>query len=255
VPSVTRLSYTPVKGLALVHPGEIFLGPDGLAENRLFYVIAEDGRRYELRRDGRLALVGASYDPRAEELALRFPDGSVTKAPVEVDGSVATDFYGRPVSGRLVVGPLSEALSTFLGRQVRLVKTVRPGTALDSERGTVSLVSEASVSELARTASLPGVDERRFRMLIALDGCRAHEEDAWVGREVRVGEAVVHVLKQIVRCAATTYSPDTGRRDLDTLRLIQAYRGTRGGKDVEFGVEAEVVTPGRVAAGDHCEPV
>jgi uncharacterized protein YcbX len=249
---VSRLSYTPVKGLALVHPSEIFLGRDGLAENRLFYVIAEAGRRYELRRDGRLALVSASYDPGEEELALHFPDGSVTKATVEVDGSVSTDFYGRLVNGRLVVGPLAEALSAFLGRPVQLVKTLRPGTALDSERGTVSLVSEASVSELAKTARLPSVDERRFRMLIALDGCRAHEEDEWVGRELRVGEAVVRVLKPIVRCAATTHSPDTGRRDLDTLRLIQSYRGE---KDVEFGVEAEVVAPGRVAVGDHSEPL
>ncbi len=132
------------------------------------------------------------------------------------------------------------------------MKTDRPGTALDSERGTVSLVSAASVSELAKVASLPGVDERRFRMLIAVGGCRAHEEDEWVGRDVRVGEAVVRVLKRAVRCAATTHSPDTGRRDLDTLRLIQSYRG---GKDVEFGVEAQVVTPGRVAVRDDCEPL
>jgi uncharacterized protein YcbX len=252
VPSVSRFSYTPVKGLALVHPSEIYLSREGLAENRLFYVIAEDGRRYELRRDGRLALVSASYEPETNTLTLRFPKGIVAEAMVSVDGAVSTDFYGRLVTGRVVVGPLADALSTFLGRPVRLVKTDRPGTALDSERGTVSLVSEASLSELARTASLAGVDERRFRMLIALDGCRAHEEDEWVARDVRVGEAVIRVLKRVVRCAATTYSPDTGRRDLDTLRLIQSYRG---GKDVEFGVEAEVVVPGRVAAGDHCELV
>jgi uncharacterized protein len=252
VPTVSRLSYAPVKGLALAHPDEIFLGLEGLAENRLFYVIAEDGRRYELRRDGRLALVGATYEPELERLALRFPDGSVAEATVEVDGAVSTDFYGRLVAGRVVAGPLGEALSTFLGRPVRLVKADRPGTALDSERGTVSLVSEASVSELARVASLPEVDERRFRMLIALGGCRAHEEDDWVGRDVRAGEAVVRVLKRVVRCAATTHSPETGQRDLDTLRLIGSYRG---GTDVEFGVEAEVVAPGRVAVGDRCEPL
>jgi uncharacterized protein len=252
VPTVSRLSYTPVKGLALVHPSEIHLGREGLVENRLFYVIAEDGRRYELRRDGRLALVSASYEAELDRLTFRFPDGTAAEAVVELDGAVSADFYGRPVAGRVVVGPLAEALSAFLGRPVRLVKADRPGTALDSAQGTVSLVSEASVSELARVASLPGVDERRFRMLIGLDGCRAHEEDEWVGRDVRVGEAVVRVLKRVVRCAATTHSPDTGRRDLDTLRLIRSYRG---GEDVEFGVEAQVVAPGRVAVGDSCEPL
>jgi uncharacterized protein YcbX len=252
VPTVSRLSYTPVKGLALAHPSEITLGREGLAENRRFYVIAEDGRRYELRRDGRLALVAAAYEPEADRLTLRFPEGTVAEATVEVDGAVSTDFYGRLVTGRVVVGPLADALSTYLGRPVRLVKADRPGTALDSERGTVSLVSEASVSALAKAASLPSVDDRRFRMLIGLEGCQAHEEDDWVGRDLRVGEAVVHVLKRVVRCAATTHSPETGRRDLDTLRLIQSYRG---GKDIEFGIEAKVVAPGRVAVGDHWEPV
>ena len=252
MPTVSRLSYTPVKGLALAHPRRILLSREGLVENRLFYVIAEDGRRYELRRDGRLALVAASYEREADTLTLRFPEGTVAEATVEVDGAVSTDFYGRLVTGRVVVGPLAEALSTFLGRPVRLVKADRPGTALDSERGTVSLVSEASVAELASVASLPDVDERRFRMLIGLDGCRAHEEDDWVGRDMRVGEAVIHVLKRVVRCAATTHSPETGERDLDTLRLIQSYRG---GRDVEFGVEARVVAPGQVAVGDHCEPL
>lgn len=252
---MSRLSYTPVKGLAVLHPDEIFLAREGLTENRLFYVIAEDGRRYELRRDGRLGLVKASYDSQLETLELRFPDDTVAEATVEVDGAVSTDFYGRLVTGQVVVGPWAEALSAYLGRPVRLVKTDRPGTAHDSGRGTVSLVSEASISDVATAASLRGIDERRFRMLIALDGCRAHEEDEWIGRDVRVGEAVIRVFKQIVRCAATTYSPDTGARDLDTLRLIQTSRGTQDRKDICFGVYGEVVAPGRVAAGDPCELV
>jgi uncharacterized protein len=30
------------------------------------------------------------------------------------------------------------------------------------------------------------------------------------------------------RCVVTTRDPDTGERDLDTLRLIKRYRGMRG---------------------------
>jgi hypothetical protein len=29
-------------------------------------------------------------------------------------------------------------------------------------------------------------DTRRFRMLFQVDGCDAHEEDAWLGRRVRI---------------------------------------------------------------------
>ena len=42
------------------------------------------------------------------------------------------------------------------------------------------------------------------------------------------------MLEQVARCAATTYSPDTGTRDLDTLRIIRGYRGVRDGKNLDF---------------------
>ncbi len=39
----------------------------------------------------------------------------------------------------------------------------------------------------------------------------------------------------------TTHDPDTGERDLDTLRAIKEYRGLAGeGKDLMFGVYGDV---------------
>ena len=255
MPSVSRLSYTPVKGLALVHPDELYVDVHGVDDNRRFFLIREDGRRYEITRDGRTALVVPAYDAGTERLPLRFPDGSVVEDSVALDGEVVTDFYGRPVSGRVVKGPWADALSAFIGKPLRLVKADRPAGGVDRERGPVSIVSEASVSELARNAGVHEVDGRRFRMLVTLTGCAPHEEDEWVGREVRIGELVVNVLEQVARCAATTYSPDTGERDLDTLRIIKFYRGARDGKNLDFGIYGEVVRPGRVAIGDPVEPL
>jgi uncharacterized protein YcbX len=82
-----------------------------------------------------------------------------------------------------------------------------------------------------------------------------HEEDQWVGADVRIGEAVVRVREQVARCAITTKNPDTGERDLDTLRAIKGYRGVREGNHVDFGVYGEVVEPGRVRVGDPVEPL
>ena len=255
MPSVSRLSYTPVKGLALVHPDELYVDVHGVDDNRRFYLICEDGRRHEITKDGRTALVVPAYDAGTERLSLQFPDGSVAEDSVALDGEVVTDFYGRPVSGRVVKGPWAEALSEFIGKSLRLVKADRPAGGVDRERGPVSLVSEASVSELARRAGVHEVDGRRFRMLMTLSGCAPHEEDEWVGREVRIGELVINVLEQVARCAATTYSPATGERDLDTLRIIKSYRGARDGKNLDFGIYGEVVQPGRVAIGDPVEPL
>ena len=72
---------------------------------------------------------------------------------------------------------------------------------------------------------------------------------------MRIGEVVVRVLEQVARCAATTYSPATGTRDLDTLRIIKSYRGAREGKHLDFGIYGEVVQPGRVAVRDSIDPL
>ena len=50
-------------------------------------------------------------------------------------------------------------------------------------------------------------------------------------------------------------SPDTGERDLDTLKLIKGYRGVRNGEAIDFGVYARVVRPGRVRVGDAVSPL
>jgi uncharacterized protein YcbX len=255
VRAVSLLSYTPVKGLALVHPDELDVDVHGVADNRRFYLIREDGRRYEITRDGRTSLVLPAYDSEVETLSLHFPDGTVVDGRVELDGEVVTDFYGRPVSGRVVRGRWAEALSDFIGKPLRIVKADKPAGGVDRDNGPVSLVSEASVAELARQAGLDKIDGRRFRMLITVSGCEPHEEDEWVGRDVRIGEVVVRVLEQVARCAATTYSPETGTRDLDSLRIIKSYRGAREGKHLDFGIYGEVVQPGRVAVGDSVDPL
>ena len=253
MPSLAWISIAPVKGLALVHPREVSLEPYGVAENRRFYLVDDEGRRYGLIRDGRLVQVGAETDSDGSLLSLRFPDGSVVAGEVEPGARLTTDFYGRPVQGRLVDRPWAEALSAHAGRPVRLVRAERPGGGVDRARGPVSLVSEASAEQLSAHAGVP-VDPRRFRMLFGIDGARPHEEDEWVGREVGIGDAVVRILDRVARCAITTQDPDTGERDLDTLRLIDGYRPRDPVGGICFGVWGEVIEPGRVRVGDRVEP-
>jgi len=88
-------------------------------------------------------------------------------------------------------------------------------------------------------------------MLIELEGGGAHEEDTWIGRRIELGGTVLFISKQVARCAITTQDPDTGTRDLDTLRTIISYRGLRDGENVDFGVYGEVERPGRIRLGDR----
>ena len=251
---VLWLSVAPVKGLALQSRDEVVLERHGVTENRRFHLVEPSGRKTGVMEIPSLVQVAAEYDVAADRLTLRFPDGTVVDDTVTVGEAVTTDFYGRPVESRIVEGPWADALSDFAGRRVRLARSDRPGAGVDRGRGGVSLVSDESVEELARHAGQEHVDGRRFRMLIGVRGVRPHEEDGWVGSPVAIGDAVVHFRGTVGRCAITTRDPDTGRRDLDTLRIIREYRGfaeKRSGKrELDFGIYGEVVTAGRVRVGD-----
>jgi hypothetical protein len=75
-----------------------------------------------------------------------------------------------------------------------------------------------------------------------------------VGRDVRAGSAVLRVAEGDQRCSLITMNPDSGERDLDTLRVLASYRRTEDG-EVCLGVYADVVEPGDVAVGDTVEPI
>ncbi len=260
---ITALQTTPVKGAMLDRPEALEIGPHGVETNRRFYLVDSRGLMFNGKRNGRLARVRAGYDPDSGRLSLELPGGAtVTGTPRPVGEPIETSFYGRPVAGHEVDGPFSEALSDYAGQPLRLLASDRPGDAIDVHP--VTIVSTASIAALA--GRMPGheIDRRRFRMLVEVDGCGAHAEDRWIGREVTLGGAVVRVEGPVPRCVVTTHNPDSGVRDADTLRAILRYRGARAEADLDtpvahlpdsgkavFGVYATVVRPGRVQVGDE----
>ena len=251
MPTVTRFSIAPVRSLGLEHPSEIDVTEVGVVEDRRFYLIDDDGRLVDRIIAGTLVQVTGHTDPGATRLRLTFPDGAVIEDDVELAEAVETPIHGRTGIGHVVVGPWAEALTPFAGRRVRIVRCDRPGGTRSGNP--TSLVSDGSIAELSRQAGVDGVDARRFRMLIELGGTDAHVEDTWIGRRVTIGGAVLAITKPDARCAITTQDPDTGHRDLDTLRTIIAYRGLREGKHADFGVLGDVVQPGRIRLGDRLE--
>jgi uncharacterized protein YcbX len=251
---IARISISPVKGFRLSHPEEVELGPDGVVENRRFFLIGPEGERLRSSLTAWPVVVCADYDAGNERLRMSFPDGT------EIEGDA--DALGEPVhsqagsldlSGRVVEGPWEEPLSELAGHPVRLARPGEIGAGLHEP---VTVVSDGSLDRLARQAGEDGIDSRRFRMLFELTGCDAHEEDTWDGRSFAVGEAVVRVGGPVDRCAVTTRDPETGETDVDTLRLIKSYRGQRESDGaILFGVYGSIIQPGRVRVGDAFEPI
>ncbi len=253
--SVAWISVSPVKGLALRQLDECELTEGGVAGDRVFFLIDEEARLVNSKGLGALQQIVPRFDDEADMLELRFPDGTTVAEQVVVDGSLDAQFWGVAVPVRVVTGPWSEAISDFSGRSLRLVRP--PGPATDRMRsGAATLLGTASLRAIARVTGVEEVDGRRFRMNFGIDGLGEHEEDEWLGRRVRMGEAVVVPNGNVGRCAVTTQNPDTGEPDLDTLKALAAYRReVETTEPLPFGVHAAVAQAGRVRIGDPVEPL
>ena len=251
MPSVARFSIAPVRSLGLEHPSEIDLTEAGVVEDRRFFLIDAEDRLVDRLRVPSLVQIGAHIDPAATQLRLSFPSGTVIDEAVQLGEPIETVVHKRPAIGHLVEGPLAAALSDFCGQAIRLVRCDRVGGTRKAHPAT--LITDGSLELLGHHLGAGSVDGRRFRMLIELEGGAAHEEDTWVGGRVSLGEAVLQISAPVPRCAITTQDPDTGERDLDTLRTIVAYRGLTDDRDIDFGVYGEVERPGRIRLGDPVE--
>ncbi len=247
--TVSRLSVTPVRGMALHHPTEVELGTHGVIDDRRYTLLTDDGRIFDGTKLGPIVQVRADLEADPERLTLTFPNGEVIAGEVALGEVMTAEIYDRPFAARPVIGPWAGALSAYTGQSITLIRSERRPN--EPDRNPVSIVSDASVDELARQGNdgRP-LDGRRFRMLIEVAGARPHEEDEWLGCEVGIGEAVVRVTRPDPRCVITTQDPKTGYRDFPTLHAIKAYRGLRDGRKIDFGVYAEVVRPGTVRVGD-----
>jgi uncharacterized protein YcbX len=246
VAAVEALAIAPVKGMRLVAVEAVDLRATGPAGDRAFHLRGPDGKGALTARHPKLLQIVPAWDPDTRELALTFPDGTRVAAPVEPGRAVTTAFYdGRPVPGRVVEGPFAAAIAAHIGTPVDLV--ARDADTVGADDFPVSLMSRASLAALGAALDDPGVDGRRFRMTITIDGVEAWDEHGWVDREVAVGDAVLRVAEPTPRCVVTTRDPDSGRRDAPVLKTLADLRGK---DDVTFGVWCDVVAPGRVRVGD-----
>ena len=113
---VTRLSVTPVKGLALHHPDEILLLRTGAAGDREFFVIDGRDRLISIWKTGRLVRFRAAHDTRSGRITLSSAGEQVCDGPARPGAPVVADFYRRrKVPGTVVQGPWNAVLTEAAG--------------------------------------------------------------------------------------------------------------------------------------------
>jgi len=244
--TVAQLAIAPVKGMRLQHRTQIQLGRQGVRGDRDFLVVDEDCNLLQTARNPGLVRIEPSWEPARNLLALRFPDGSVVEDAPEPGTAAVTRMYdGREIPGRVISGPLSTALSGYLGRAVHLFK--RAADHLGSDDCPVTLMSEASLHALATEFSGTVPDPRRFRMTITVTGTEPWAEHGWGGHEVTIADTTLRVLEPVPRCVVTTRNPESGTTD---GRVLHALARLRGKNDITFGVWCEIIQPGHIHVDD-----
>ena len=249
--TVAALAIAPVKGLRLQRVEHVEVGLRGVVGDRRFYLVDERGRMVNGKLTGALQQVSAEIDE--ELLTLAFPDGSRVSGEVVLGEPLESTFFSSDRTARLLEGSFAEALSEHAGRALRIVAPADASAAQDrgGERAAVSLLTRASIDELARAAGVPSVDGRRFRMNVEVEGASPFEEDGWVEREISVGEARVRFRGHVGRCLVTRRDPDTGTLDLETLELLARLRaGAATSEPLALGIYGAVTRAGSVRLGD-----
>jgi len=102
----------------------------------------------------------------------------------------------------------------------------------------ILVVTDGAIAEL-------GVDPRRLRPNIVIEGVEGLDENGWVGRRLRLGGVELEVVDRCERCVMTTIDPDSLDVDPDVLRRINQDFEAR------MGVLCEVATAGELRVGDE----
>lgn len=132
-----------------------------------------------------------------------------------------------------------------IGEDLTLVRSER---ALTDCRP-VSLFSVQTARRLSDELGKP-IDQRRFRANLYADipGQAGFEEDALLGRRLRIGsKLIMNVDERDPRCAMISMDPDTAERDPAVLRQVAQEH------DGNAGVYGVVLREGMVLPGDEME--
>lgn len=263
--AVVELTYYPVKGCAGITVAEAEVGAAGLAHDRSFMVVGEDGVYRTQRRHPRLALITPEVEDSGGRLVLRAPGAGEVRVTVDVGGARRdVTLFGEPFRGIDQGDEVAAWLTAVLGEPSRLVRVPpehhrvtdgrTPGTSGYADSCPLLVVSRASLDLLnlrLGEQGAPPLPMARFRPNIVIGGWdEPHTEDRVL--HLTLGGAEFGYAKLAVRCAVTVVDQETGvRSGPEPLRTLARYRRSRDSGGIVFGAKFAVLRPGKVSVGDE----
>jgi uncharacterized protein YcbX len=271
--SLTAINRFPVKSCRGEPLTRATVEPWGLAGDRRWMIVDDDG-----------VLITAREHPRLQLVTPRLREGGVDLSSPDLP-DLSVDAPGRDALGRDALVPVrvwgSRLLaaaaspdahawfSKIVGEPARLVylddptrRHPNPEYAKPSDYVTFAdgypllLTTVESLNALNDLIAVgPRADEgplpmTRFRPSVVVNGARAWAEDGW--RHVRIGAAVFRAVKGCDRCVMTLIDPETARKGKEPIATLARYR--RWDDKTWFGMNLIPDTPGvTIAVGDDVE--
>ena len=201
---------------------------------------------------------------------IEFPDGARVMSDSDEAPRRLSALLGRPVTLH-ALGPAGSESTPRLTTKGETPETVRalaglvagepmadtsefpPERLRELRRGNffdafpIHLITHTSLRTLARIAPDSRWDERRFRPNLVFEAgeTEGYPEQAWIGRRLQVGAAVIEVAAGCPRCVMVTQPVEDVPQDPRVLRtLVRETKHTAG-------VYARVVEEGEVRLGDE----
>ena len=138
--------------------------------------------------------------------------------------------------------PADPRLAAELGAGVRVIKQNRGVFDI----APLSLITTGTIATLSAIVGRE-LEVQRFRPNLLVEAEGRWPEDAWVGRELRIGSLRMRVDQPDKRCVMINVDPAGTARDPAILRAVAQEHGSC------LGVYGTVVEPGTVAVGDAVE--
>lgn len=253
---ISSIYYYPVKSLRGIAVSTATLTPTGIANDRRWMIVDNEGKFVTQRETPALATIACALSPADLTLA---HENSRISIPYSTEGSLKNVI----IWGQALLGvDCGQQVSSWL---TNLIKKISGGSR-PSEHVSYSLVqmsseyprlkkdrqlswadsyplhiiSTASVGDLNKRIKLNDkgstVTPDRFRANIELVGCRPYEEDGMALIAIGVSGVHVNVIKPDVRCPIPATNQVSGKRGSEPTRTLLKYRRWADPEAGEHGV-------------------
>jgi uncharacterized protein YcbX len=243
---IAALHIYPVKSARGIALESAALTRTGLAHDRRWMIVGDNGRFLTQRELPRLALL----EPALSESALQLRAPTMADIAIELSHQGerrAVTIWGHGCEALDEGSTVAQWLGQFLGRECRLVRFDPAHRRMSEREWTGPYEAETQFSDgfallALSTASLADLNARlaaplpmnRFRPNLVLEGIDAFDEDRI--EDLSDGEVRLKPVKACTRCKITTTNQDTGCFEGDEpLRTLKTYRYDKALKGVCFG--------------------